>query len=139
MQTVESGEVVQACAVEHCWTLIGRRKGRIWFARRIRHCAGSPTTVEFDAASALQREEVRGDVIGFMHTHPHSAPIPSVRDIHTMQAWCTALGKPLLCVIAGIGGIAAHRFDDGDCHGVALTDTELFPLDVLIAVEPVVA
>jgi hypothetical protein len=38
--------------------------------------------------------------MGFFHTHPIGAGVSaSDRDVRTMQAWCSALGKPLLCLI----------------------------------------
>ena len=55
--------------------------------------------------------------------------------IDTMQAWCTALGKPLLCAIAGVGGLAVHKFDNGVSRGIALPTAELFPRGPLIAIE----
>jgi len=121
--------------VENCWTLIGRRRGRIWYARRIRRSAGTSTTVAFDAKAVLDREEGRGDVVGFFHTHPHSDPQPSRRDMDTMRAWCSAFGKPMLCVIAGRTETAAFRFDDSNSTGVRLTEVEMFPRGVVIAAE----
>jgi hypothetical protein len=54
-----------------------------------------------DGVWALSREESDGDVMGFFHTHPAGARCgPSHRDIRTMRAWCSALGRPLLCLIA---------------------------------------
>ena len=121
--------------VENCWTLIGRRRGRIWCARRIRRSAGTSTTVAFDAKAVLDREEDRGDVVGFFHTHLHSDPQPSRRDVDTMRAWCSAFGKPLLCVIAGRTETAAFRFDDSNSTGVRLTKVEMFPRGVVLAAE----
>jgi proteasome lid subunit RPN8/RPN11 len=57
--------------------------------------------VDADWSWTLSREEKEGDVMGFYHTHPDGfGAQPSRRDIRTMQAWCSALGKPLLCLIA---------------------------------------
>ena len=53
----------------------------------------------------MEREEVRGDVVGFYHTHPSMPPVPSARDAATMPAWVSCFGKPLLCVIDGGGGL----------------------------------
>ena len=62
---------------------------------------GDQTRVEADWSWTLAREEMHGDVMGFYHTHPDGGSLaPSQRDIRTMQAWCSALGKPLLCLIA---------------------------------------
>src|SRR5688572_410760 len=124
--------------VEECWTLVGHRRGRIWHARRQRPTVGWPSAVAFDAAWALAREERRGDVVGFVHTHPSGFLRPSRRDVRTMRAWCGAFGKPLLCVILAGPHAAGYRFDDEDDaenEGDAVAAVELFPRGVLIAIE----
>jgi len=85
--------------VEQCWILVGYQRAPFWYARRVQQTSGQPDQVAFDASWALQREEVRGDVIGFYHTHPSGFPKPSQRDNHTMHAWVNSFGKPLLCLI----------------------------------------
>jgi proteasome lid subunit RPN8/RPN11 len=77
---------------EQCWTLVGGRRGGVWFARAVRRVSGRRTEVAFDAAWALAREERRGDVVGFLHTHPTASILPSRRDVRTMRAWCSAFG-----------------------------------------------
>ena len=124
-----------ARAVEHCWALVGRRRGRIWYARRLRGRAGEPARVCFDGPWVLQREERRQDVLGFYHTHPGLPARPSRRDVRTMRAWCSAFGKPLLCVIAGAEGVRGYRFEDEASPGVELAVVELFPRGVVIGVE----
>jgi hypothetical protein len=54
-----------------------------------------------------------------------------------MRAWCSAFGKPLLCVIASPEGAAGYRFagDGAASRGVKLAALELFPRNVLIGVE----
>jgi hypothetical protein len=52
-----------------------------------------------------------------------------------MRAWCSAFGKPLLCVIDSPGEVRAYRFADAEPDGVALAVVEVFPRGVLIAVE----
>lgn len=96
--------------IEHAWTLVGATDGAGCRARRTRRRAGSPSTVTADGAWTLGREETRGDVVGFYHTHPHGPLRPSERDLRTMRAWCDALGKPLLCVIATPTQVGAWRF-----------------------------
>lgn len=94
-----AGEVVN----ERCWALTGGRDGvdGRWRIRLRRPVSGQPSSVEADWAWALAREEAYGDLAGFAHTHPQGAGTkPSKRDIRTMRAWCSALGKPLLCLIA---------------------------------------
>lgn len=98
-------------------------------------CVGRPASVEFDGPAVLEREERKGDVIGFLHTHPNSDAEPSRRDLRTMRAWVSAFGKPLLCVIEGIDGLAAYRFDDDASDGERLPAVEAFPRGVIIGVD----
>ena len=60
---------------------------------------------------------------------------PSTRDVRTMHAWCSAFGKPLLCLIAGPQGLHGYRFDDNESEGVPLQMVEAFPRGVVIGVE----
>jgi hypothetical protein len=120
---------------EECWLLVGRRKGRIWQMRIISRSVGLPASVEFDGSAALDREEKKGDVVGFLHTHPASDAVPSRRDLATMRAWVSAFGKPLLCLIKGIDGLAGYRFDDDSSAGTRLLAVESFPRGVLIGVD----
>jgi proteasome lid subunit RPN8/RPN11 len=96
--------------IEHAWTLVGLRAQSSWRVRRLRRCSGSPATVTANGAWTLAREEKHGDVAGFFHTHPHGPLAPSQRDLRTFRAWCDALGKPLLCVIATPRDIGAWIF-----------------------------
>jgi proteasome lid subunit RPN8/RPN11 len=121
--------------VEQYWTLVGQRRGRIWYARRVHYRKGAATSVQFDGMGVLDREESRGDVLGFLHTHPDGPPRPSKRDVRTMRAWCSAFGKPLLCVIASPAGLAGCRFDDDSSNGVVLEMVQVFRRGVLIGVE----
>jgi proteasome lid subunit RPN8/RPN11 len=124
-----------ATVVERCWTLLGQRRGRIWYARRVRPTAGERFSVEFDAAWVLAREEQHGDVVGFFHTHPDGPPRPSRRDLRTMRAWCSAFGKPLLCLIASPEGVGAYRFEDDRSAGSKLAMVEIFPRATVIGVD----
>ena len=119
--------------VEKCWTLIGRRQGRFWYARRMRPTKGEPASVEFDADWATVREETKGDVIGFYHTHPSGMPTPSIRDDRTMRAWVASFGKPLLCLIEADGNVAAYRYADDESDGVEVTACELLPRGIVVA------
>jgi proteasome lid subunit RPN8/RPN11 len=98
-------------SIEECWILTGQRRGGVWLLRRRSYSTGQPASVTFNAAWVLAREELRGDVLGFLHTHPSGLPRPSARDVRTMRAWCTAFGKPLLCLIAAKRGMAGYVFD----------------------------
>jgi proteasome lid subunit RPN8/RPN11 len=122
-------------AVEHYWTLVGARRGRIWYARRIDHRSGAAMSVRFDGLGVLRREEDRRDVLGFFHTHPGGPPRPSGRDVRTMRAWCSSFGKPLLCIIASPEGLAGFRFDGDSAEGDPLALVEVFPRGVVIGVD----
>jgi len=119
---------------EECWPLVGQRRGRVWHARKLRRTVGEPARVEFDGLAVLAREEQRHDVVGFLHTHPNFPAEPSQRDIDTMHAWVSALGKPLVCLIAGTDGLAGFLFADDDSRGVRLMQVETFPRGVMVAV-----
>jgi proteasome lid subunit RPN8/RPN11 len=99
----------------------------------MRPTRGKPASVEFDAAWALHREETKGDVVGFYHTHPAGPPTPSQRDLRTMRAWAGSFGKPLLCLIESEGSLAAFRFDDDVSDGVLLADCVLLQRRIVIA------
>lgn len=120
---------------ERCWALTGRRKGPFWHARRRRPATGEPANVEADAAWTLAREEARGDVAGFLHTHPCGPDAPSQVDVRTMRAWTSSLGKPLLCVIETPDGLAAFRFDHDRSKGVRLAACQAFPRGVVLVYE----
>jgi proteasome lid subunit RPN8/RPN11 len=107
----------------------------VWLCRRVQRVKGERASVRFDGAWALRREETRGDVVGFLHTHPDGPPSPSQRDVRTMRAWCTAFGKPLLCVIAGPDRLRGYRFDSHESTGVALAIMEAFPRGIVIGVD----
>ena len=73
--------------------------------RLVRWRTGSLAEVEADGAWAFRREERRGDVAGFFHSHPPGCPGLSSRDRRTMDAWVVAFGKPLLCAVACDGRV----------------------------------
>ena len=120
---------------EECWTLLGRRRGRVWYARSVGKSTGRPASVQFDGPWVLEREERKRDVIGFLHTHPAGPPLPSERDVRTMRAWAGAFGKPLLCVISTPDAVAGFRFDDDESDGLALAEIQRFPRGVIIGVD----
>jgi proteasome lid subunit RPN8/RPN11 len=88
--------------VEQSWVLTGYQDELLnWHFRRRKRSIGELASVQAAWEWALGREEHKGDVVGFFHTHPRGAGAqPSSRDIRTMRAWCSSFGKPLLCVIA---------------------------------------
>jgi proteasome lid subunit RPN8/RPN11 len=108
---------------ERCWTLLGSRDSgsRTWRIGIHHVVLGEPARVEADWAWTLTREESHGDVMGFYHTHPPGfGAQPSQRDIRTMQAWCSALGKSLLCLIAeepGPGIPTTYVFENDEHRG----------------------
>ena len=88
---------------ESCWVLTGKFRDDLglWRIARTQKVEGRTHSVEADWAWTLSREDTSGDVMGFFHTHPCGVgTYPTWRDSRTMRAWCTALGKPLLCVIS---------------------------------------
>ncbi len=108
---------------EQCWALTGGydEDDKIWRVRLRRQISGQPAGVEADWKWALEQEEEIGDLAGFAHTHPvGSGTNPSARDIRTIQAWCSALGKPLLCLIAEGERLTepdAYVFEDDQSDG----------------------
>lgn len=85
---------------EICYVMLGHQ-GFYYLAsgRLVKKVTGKPALVKFDGQWVLDREEKKGDVVGFWHTHPDGTLEPSKRDIKTMQAWISCFGKSLLCVI----------------------------------------
>lgn len=120
---------------EECWPLVGQRRGKIWLARKLRRTVGTPVSVTFDGPAVLAREERRGDIVGFLHTHPGMSAEPSQRDIATMQAWVGAFGKPLLCLIAGEDELAGYCFEKDDSTGERLQHVKQFPGAAIVAVQ----
>lgn len=79
---------------EECWFIRGFKVGSYYFGKLEWHSKGSAASVDFDWEDAM-----RGNVLGFYHTHPGGFSTPSTRDDRTMTAWVTAEGRPLLCGI----------------------------------------
>jgi len=88
---------------EICYIMLGKQGayfiGDVYRGRLVKKVTGRPTSVKFDGQWVLEREERKGDVVGFWHTHPDGTLKPSTRDRKTMRAWVRCFGKPLLCVI----------------------------------------
>src|SRR5687767_4181847 len=125
METPAMSSGAEAWEAEECWVLVGARLDRAWKVRFLRRTDGGLASVEADWAWALQREEEQGDVVGFLHSHPPGAGHgPSRRDVRTMRAWCSALGKPLLCISEHGTELGAHRFDDDESEGAAIGPAE---------------
>ena len=116
---------------EESWILLGGfdEDGQFWRVHLHRHIDGQPASVEADWEWALDQEETLANVAGFAHTHPPGMGTdPSARDIRTMQAWCSALGKPLLCIIwtgDEPGSAAAYVFQDDESAGVQTNAFEI--------------
>lgn len=99
----------------------------------MRPTEGEPASVEFDHDWILEREETKGDVVGFYHSHPSGMPNPSERDHRTMRAWVASFGKPLLCLIEADGNVAAYNYIDDESRGVEIAACELLPRGIVIA------
>ena len=112
--------------VEECGVLVGGQIEGVWQVSVREPVSGSAAAVEADWAWALDREETCGDVAGFWHTHPAGAGVSlSERDRRTMRAWCSALGKPLLCLIADGEALGGQVFDDAEADGQPIGEIEL--------------
>jgi proteasome lid subunit RPN8/RPN11 len=115
--------------MERCWILT-KGDGKQPEAHQM--TVGGVASVEADWGWAMAREEERGDVVGFWHTHPAGAgTAPSRRDIRTMQAWCSALGKPLLCLISEEGRegeAAVYLFEDDESEGRPVNDSKIWAI-----------
>jgi hypothetical protein len=120
---------------EEAGILVGRRKGGIWLGRLCRWGQGGASSVEFDWSWVLEREERRGDVIGFWHTHPFGMTGPSHRDARTMQGWVDCLGKPLLCLIEVPGKIAAYLYGTDEGASRPLAEAQRFERWRVVIVE----
>lgn len=120
---------------EICYVLVGKRQGCVWFGRLRQRREGQAASVEFDWQWVLEREERRGDILGFYHTHSVGLAAPSNRDVQTMRAWVSCLGKPLLCVIESGDVLGAYRFADDEDDGQTLDAVERFPRNAVVAVE----
>jgi proteasome lid subunit RPN8/RPN11 len=117
------------------YLFVGQRRGRIWHGRLRRRQIGQPHGVEFDWQWALEREERYGDVAGFYHTHAPGHVVPSERDVRTMRAWVSCLGKPLLCLIESGGTLHAYLFATDEDKGLPLAEVQRFPRNAVVAVE----
>ncbi|GAI08972.1 unnamed protein product, partial [marine sediment metagenome] len=73
---------------EIAYILVGKKSNFLLFARLLKRTKGTPTSVEIDWEWALKREEKKGDVLGFYHSHSHGMEI-SGRDVKTMMAWAS--------------------------------------------------
>ena len=50
-----------------------------------------------------------------------------------MQAWVSAFGKPLLCLIHGTDGLAGYLFDSDHSRGERLAQVESFARGTMVA------
>lgn len=117
---------------EQCWILVGKRQGSFWQCALIDPVEGKPTEVEFSFEAVLRRDDLQGDVLGFLHTHPSSRLDPSHTDVETMRAWSSCLGRPLLCLIAHEENVEAFLFLDDECDGWRLAAAEFLDQEMVI-------
>ncbi|MCA9670215.1 MAG: Mov34/MPN/PAD-1 family protein [Myxococcales bacterium] len=121
--------------LEESWILVGEVSRGLWFGRMISHQRGEAHSVDFSWRRALVREERYGDVVGFFHTHPPGILRPSARDVRTMGAWATCLGKHLLCAIQSGDVVGGFVFDPNGDYVTARV-TRLSRPEALIAAQP---
>jgi proteasome lid subunit RPN8/RPN11 len=90
---------------ECCGLLVGV-PGRVVLARRAANLSADPNRFLIDPKDhikALREGRVNGtEVVGFYHSHPHSAPVPSATDI--AEAWY----PDHLYAIVGLAGARAE-------------------------------
>jgi len=121
---------------EECWILIGKVGEFFWYGRRCFMTTGEPATVEFDFDYVLEREEKKGDVIGFLHTHPNMPASPSKTDDDTMRAWVNCFGKPLVCGIYGIDGLRGHFYIDDESDPIECEQMKRLPSRFIVGNTP---
>jgi hypothetical protein len=75
---------------------------------------GTFAGVDFDYKRVYDLEDQGYKVIGFLHTHPQTDPRLAYSNIDhdTMRAWCSCLGRDLICAIAtcDYGAVDAFLF-----------------------------
>jgi proteasome lid subunit RPN8/RPN11 len=111
----------EAKPAECCGLLLGRA-GEIIEAIRIRNLEADPTRYSLDPGEHIKAQRdarARGlDVLGFYHSHPHSAPEPSPSDI----AEATGIGSLYLIVsLKAPPAARLFRWDGSRFEPVALT------------------
>lgn len=98
---------------EQCWILSGKVQGNLWWAKPLIEGSGCPVSVEFNYDRSMKQEE-KGKLVGWAHTHPSFLAVPSNRDHATMKVWVLSLGHSLVCVIKGIDGTRSWWYLDDE-------------------------
>lgn len=103
---------------EVCKILVGHKINNVFIATGLDRTVGQPASVAFDYRKVYNYfTNPLFSFVGFYHTHPSFLNEPSSIDYRTMVSWVDSLGKPLLCAIEGINGLAGHWFfPDGLTH-----------------------
>jgi len=101
---------------EECWVIVGKQNEKHWRGRRTRYSSGDPAKVNFDPLWVENREDTKGDIVGFMHTHPNTFAYPSITDHNTMKSWVMYFGRPMLCMISGTDGLRSWWFMDHETN-----------------------
>ena len=96
--------------LEQSWAILGKRNSATLVGTLVDQFVGTPTQVEVFYEDLLAREEAKGDIAGFYHTHPTFKATPSDLDDKTMVSWVISLGKPLISVIQGTDGVFAQVY-----------------------------
>ncbi len=121
---------------EIAYVLAGESRDGILLAKMLWKSKGSETSVQFDWKRVLEREESKGDLVGFFHTHPDGFTNASQRDDQTMESWSFCFGKPLLCVIGTSAGLRAWIYDasSGALKIKEIKDLRVFRNNFLVAI-----
>lgn len=128
-------ETTKTGSIEHCWVIVGvNLTERIFVGQLLRETSGSVARVTFDPNWVLKREEEKGDIIGFYHTHPGMSASPSSRDYDTMRAWVGCFGKPMLCFIEGVEGLKGYLFENDEDPPSKLKITKKLPVSLILGV-----
>lgn len=91
---------------EECWFIRGWKFGPYYLGWLDWHSKGTVASVDFDWEKAM-----KGNILGFYHSHPLGMTSPSTRDDRTMGAWVRAEGRSLLCGIFSGKDQACYRYD----------------------------
>lgn len=121
---------------EQSWICTGGTLDRLWYGHLSHESEGHPGAVGFPYQWVMDREESKGDIVGFMHTHPGMMASPSLRDDATMHQWVMCFGKPLLCLIEGNNGLRGYLYFDDESDPIPCYTVKQFGQLVVCVLPP---